>query len=348
MYTMSVGIRAKNRAPILHLVKSAIATVAAWLITGWLLVGTPPVLAAVAALLVVQPSVNQSLAKAIERSVGVITGVLIATAAGTVFGNQDWVVVAAVVAALIVGWALRMTPGTASQIAVSALLVLAFASSAPGYAADRVIETLIGAVIGMIVNVVIVPPIPMTPARNAVDALVDQLASALDRLADACDRPQTRPELDALLEQARRIRAVRDAADAAIVAAAESLTFNPRAGRHRFDLARLRTTLDGLTPIVTQVIGMTRAFTDRYEPTVAADPAMREVAASVRRAAGDLRHVVGDAERAASDVSARSGAPRETTVPQTSHWVLVGSMLEDYRRVDEELLELRSTLQSAR
>ena len=62
------AIRASRRAPLLQVLKSAAATIAAWLIAGWLIPGPLPVFAAIAALLVVQPSVNQSLAKALERS----------------------------------------------------------------------------------------------------------------------------------------------------------------------------------------------------------------------------------------------------------------------------------------
>ena len=52
--------------------------------------------AAIAALLVVQPSLNQSLGKALERSVGVIAGVVIASALALAFGQSTWVVVLAV------------------------------------------------------------------------------------------------------------------------------------------------------------------------------------------------------------------------------------------------------------
>ena len=108
---MSATIRAARRAPLLQVVKSAVATSAAWLIVGFLIPGPPPVFAAIAALLVVQPSLNQSLTRAIERSVGVIAGVVIASVLSILLGSATWVILLTTIVALLIAWALRMTPG---------------------------------------------------------------------------------------------------------------------------------------------------------------------------------------------------------------------------------------------
>ena len=65
---MPATSRATRRAPLLQVAKSAIATGAAWLVAGLLFPGVPPVFAAIAALLVVQPSLNQSLTREIGRA----------------------------------------------------------------------------------------------------------------------------------------------------------------------------------------------------------------------------------------------------------------------------------------
>jgi uncharacterized membrane protein YgaE (UPF0421/DUF939 family) len=200
---VTAGIRASQRSPILQVAKSAVATVAAWLIAGALIPGPPPVFAAIAALLVVQPSLNQSLTKAIERSVGVIAGVVIASILGIVLGTGTWVILLATVVALLVAWALKMTAGTANQVAISALLVLAFGTATPSYALDRVLETLIGAVIGILVNLALVPPVAVAPARDAVTGLGDELANSLERLAGALETRQSGADLNGLLVEAR-------------------------------------------------------------------------------------------------------------------------------------------------
>src|SRR3546814_10071166 len=99
--------RAPRRGPLLQAVKSAVATIAAWLIAGWLVQGPPPVFAAIAALLVVQPSLNQSFTRATARSVGVIVGVVNASVPGILFGTHTWVMLDATAVASLAAWALK-------------------------------------------------------------------------------------------------------------------------------------------------------------------------------------------------------------------------------------------------
>jgi uncharacterized membrane protein YgaE (UPF0421/DUF939 family) len=118
--------------------------------------GPPPVFAAIAALLTVQPSINQSLGRGVERTVGVVAGVVVASVIGIVLGGGFGAIALSVVCALLLTWALRATPGTANQVAISAMLVLALGTASPDYAFDRIVETALGAVIGLVVNLAFV------------------------------------------------------------------------------------------------------------------------------------------------------------------------------------------------
>ncbi|GAA1932365.1 hypothetical protein GCM10009775_25490 [Microbacterium aoyamense] len=334
---MTAALRAPRRSPFLQVLKSAAATIAAWLLAGWLIQGPPPVFAAIAALLVVQPSVNQSLTKALERSIGVIAGVVIASALGIAFGGATWVILLATVIALLVAWALRMTPGTANQVAISALLVLALGGTTPSYALDRILETLLGAAIGIVVNLVIVPPVAVSPARDAVDGLAAELAASLERLASALESPRSRAQVEELLLEARLMKPMREKADAALAEASDSLTLNPRRA-HRSELAALRAELDRFAPIVTQTIGMTRAFADHYDPSVTDEPVVQAIAEQLRRAAHDVRIVGGGAAVEPDELPALT-RPVDVRAPNSEHWMLIGSMLEDLRRIHEALSE---------
>jgi uncharacterized membrane protein YccC len=336
------AIRSARRAPLLQVLKSAAATIAAWLLAGWLIPGPLPVFAAIAALLVVQPSVNQSLSKALERSAGVIIGVIIAVLLTLVLGAQSWVVLAAVVVALLIAWAMRASTGTANQVAISAVLVLALGASNPDYALDRIIETLIGAAVGFIINVAIVPPVLTAPARRDVGMLGRELAASLDRLAAALPVARTAPQLQELMLEARLLRPMKDAAEASLTAAEDSLALNPRRGQHRDDLVELRELFDRLSPVVTQVIGMTRAYFDHYEDSLAVDPAVAAIAEQLRRAGHDARLAVQTADAAPEPEAMTSVIPALTTPltvrpPASDHWILVGSLMEDLRRIHDEL-----------
>ena len=271
-----------------------------------------------------------------------ILGVLIATAVLFAFGQTSWIVLVAVVVAMFVAWALKMTPTTSNQVAISAMLVLALGAASPEYAFDRILETLIGAAIGIIVNALIVPPVALAPARRDLALLGGELAASLERLASAFETPQSPADLEQLLIEARLLRPMRDAADDSIAAGEESLTLNPRRSAHRTELAELRTLLDRLGPIVTQVIGMTRAFFDHYDESLAGEPTVRAIAEQLRRAAHDVRLVVHladvEPEPLTSPVPALT-SPLVVSPPKSGHWILIGSLLEDLRRIHEELAE---------
>lgn len=339
---MTSAVRSTKRAPLLQVVKSAVATIGAWLIAGWLIPGPLPVFAAIAALLVVLPSVNQSFAKAIERSIGVIVGVLIATGLSLLLGQQSWVVLLAIVIAMLVAWAFRATPGMGNQVAISAMLVLALGSSSPQYALDRILETLIGVVIGIIVNALIVPPVLTAPARRDVGLLGAEIAASLDRLAAALLASQTPAQLQGLLLEARLLKPMLKAADASVTTAEESLTLNPRRAP-KAELAEVRRLLTSLSPMTTQVIGMTRAFFDHYDDTLADEPTVHAIAEQLRRAGHDVRLAVQIAEvspepDALTSVIPALTAPLQVRPPASGHWILIGSLMEDLRRIRDELV----------
>ena len=139
------------------------------------------------------------------------------------------------------------------------------------------------------------------------------------------------------------MRPMRDAAEDAIAAGRESLTLNPRARRHREELASLNSVLDRLGPIVTQVIGMTRAFYDHYDPTIPDEPTVRAIADQLRRAAHDVRLDLRGVETDAAQVERGDTtgpaltAPLVIATPSPDHWILIGSLLEDLQRIHATL-----------
>ncbi|WP_403024564.1 aromatic acid exporter family protein [Salinibacterium sp. GXW1014] len=337
------AVRAASRSPLLQVVKTSLASVIAW-VAAWLLLDQPlPIFATIAALLVVQPSLNQSLAKGIERSLGVLVGVLLAYGASHLFGESSWGVLAIIVVALLLAWALRLTPGSANQIPISAMLVLAIgAGNTADYALERIIETVIGVIVALIVNFAIVPPVLREPSRRAVRELANRIADTLDELSQVLTRGTERAELREVLSRARQLRALqRDAAEQ-VTRAEESLLLNPRRGIHRDEIAWDAELLRRLNVLVTRVLGMTRAVHDHYDETLRAEPMVRAIGSELDRAAHDLRLLAAprrepDAEPLTADLPALT-APLAIAVPHPEHWILIGALMEDLRRVREEIM----------
>lgn len=330
--------RATSRTPLLQAVKTSVATVLSWTVSVLVLPTELPVFAAIGALLVVQPSLSQSLGKAVERSLGVILGVVLATVIQLIFGQSSWVVLLAVVVAILFAWALKLSVGSANQIPISAMLVLSLGGS-PAYAVDRILETLIGVAIGFAVNLAIVPPVALEPAETKTRALAFAIAAQLDDLAVALQKEQTRADLDTLMIQARLLRPMQTSAAAAIVTATESLAFNPRRTTVRDRLASTQRLFAAQGPLVTRTIGMSRAFHDHYDADLHDEPTVLAIAEQLVRAAHDLR-LLTDAVAPSPEPIAEEPmltAPIRILEPNAEHWILIGSLLEDLRRIREEI-----------
>lgn len=341
--TVKGSVVTKNRAPLFQIVKAALATVATWFVCLLIFPEHFPIFGAIAALLCVQENISQSLSKGIERFAGVVVGVSVAIAAGLVFGSPAWLFVLALIVSLFIGWLLRMTGPSTTQIAISALLVIALGEQDLGYAWERVAETAIGAALGVMVNALIVAPVRTTPARDAVIGLVNNTADALYRLANALSEKQKPSDMQELLEQARRLQEERGQVHTLLRSARESLQLNPRGPRHRELLAADDALYQRAQHIVTQVIGMSRALHDGYSPDLVDDPAVIGLAGEMRRAAHDLQQLGYSRDPKLTDTVEPPllTSPYTIAVPNSEHWVLIGSLMEDLRRIRLRIFELQ-------
>ncbi|MGW9022135.1 FUSC family protein [Leucobacter chromiiresistens] len=317
-----------------QLAKGAAAAILTWFICLAIFPAQLPIFGAIAALIVMQDNVDQSLTRGIERVVGVLVGVGVAIGAGALFGPQSWLFIAAIIVAMGVGWLLRMTPSAANQVAISALLMIALGGLQLHYGAERLIETAIGAAIGVLLNALVVAPVRTSSVHLAIVDLTEHSAEVLRRIADALDEPRDRPWLAEMLADARGLQDERTRVHALLREARESLRFNPRSRRYREGLADDDAQFQRLQRIVTQIIGMARALADLYDPELTEDPFVIGMAEEMRRAAHDLELLV-TAEPGAEAAPEPLALTTPLTIPRPNerHWVLIGSLMEDLRRV---------------
>ena len=227
--------------------------------------------------------------------------------------------------------------------------MLTIGAQTSGYAVERILETVLGAAIAVVVNVIVVPPVRLGPAQDAIARLGAEVANSLDDLARLIERPSTVEERTSALVSARLLRPMQTRAAAAVTSAEESLRFNPRRSAHRTSLTRDSRLLETLQVLVLRVPGMIRALDDRYDETIHTEPTAAGLAAEVSRAAHDLRLVLrtadadagpgaGDREPTTAEIPALT-RPFRVLAPSAAHWILIGSLLEDLRRVREVIVE---------
>jgi len=150
----------------------------------------------------------------------------------------------------------------------------------------------------------------------------------------ALEQPRSREQLTVLITKVRLLRGLRSSADDAIARARESLTLNPRAGRSVRVLDADEQLFARLSRLVNRVLTMTRTVHDNYDPSLVDEPTVAGIASELRRAAHDLRLL--GTEHPTHEVSALT-APLVVLRPHAEHWILIGSLLEDIRRVRQEV-----------
>jgi hypothetical protein len=169
--------RLVTRDEVFLAAKTAIAAGLAWVAA---LAGDPhsrPYFAPLAVLLVVQPTVYHSLSRAFQRVAGVVVGVAAEVAVSRVLAPSAWSIAIIIFAGLLVGWTARLGPQGVVQVPVSALLVFLVGHATPGYAGERIVDTLIGAGVAVIA-------VLLTPRAPAPDAVMSQALAPLHRCTE--------------------------------------------------------------------------------------------------------------------------------------------------------------------
>ena len=156
------------------------------------LVDPPPLTGALTAILVVQATASSTLSSGVERVLSVVSGVALATAFVAVVGLTWWSLGLLVVASIIVGQLLRLGPNLV-EVPISAMLVLGvgYAAGAQAAGLNRVVETLIGAAVGVAVNVAFPPAIRTRNAGQAVQRLAEEIAALLEEAAQGLGRAES-------------------------------------------------------------------------------------------------------------------------------------------------------------
>ena len=144
----------------------------------------------------------------------VLAGVGLAIAASLLVGLTWWSLASIVLVSILIGQALRLGPHLL-EVPISAMLILA-AGGAGVNALDRVVETLIGAAVGLLstssCRSVRAPAAP----GMAVERFADAIARLLDRVASSLHDGPASPDVAGVVagrgadaEQAGRVRRTR-------------------------------------------------------------------------------------------------------------------------------------------
>jgi uncharacterized membrane protein YccC len=284
-----VARRGRVRLRGVRTAKTTAAAVLAWLVALPLSDNPRPVLAPLTALLVVQLTLYDTLRTGLRRVISVVAGVLVAVVLTEQVDLHWWSLGIAVAGSLVLGRLLRLGPEVA-EVPISAMLVLAVGGSDVA-ASGRVIETLIGAAVGVLVGAFVAPPLYVRPASDAVQSLARAMAEVMRRVGRELEGDYSREQAAQWLEAARGLGHDFAVADRALGRAETSLRFNPRARHKQHTAPSLRSGLEGMERASVALRGICRSLADRAHGD-APEPVYAE---DVRRALRDLLSDLADA-----------------------------------------------------
>ncbi len=244
--------------------KTALAASLAWELGTLAPGGTAhPYFAPLAALLSMQITVAESIVGAAQRVAGIVAGVGVALVVTRITGANALGIGLLVLLSLIVGARLRLGPQAVSQVAVSALLVMFVGNASSfSYAGSRIVESIIGALVGVGVNALLIPPSTLPQAWKARQALGEAVAAALRDLASAVSAGLTREDAARCLAQARARSGPQSAAIAELEQAETSLRYNVLRRSQSAALARLAADHEALEHAAIQTRSLARALAD--------------------------------------------------------------------------------------
>ncbi|GAA2744634.1 aromatic acid exporter family protein [Terrabacter aerolatus] len=204
------------------------AAVAAYVISQVVTPGTPDLTGPLTALLVVQASAFSTIKMSAVRVGAVLSGILVATLLSTWIGLTWWSLAAAIAASLLLAKVLRLGE-QALETPISAMLILGV-SNHDIASETRILNTLIGAAVGVAFSVVYPPAMPIGQARQALLRVVEAAASALDTAAEALETgPVTRGQVTEWIGRVRSANREVARATETIGHLRDSRRFNPRA-----------------------------------------------------------------------------------------------------------------------
>lgn len=210
-----------------RITRLTIAAVIAYLLAQAFNPGNTDLTGPLTALLVVQATATSSLRNGLGRVAAVLTGVLVAIVLSTWVGLTWWSLGLAIGAALTLAHVMKLGDHIL-ETPISAMLILGVAQHDVA-AMTRIVNTLIGAGVGMAFNLAFPPPVRLAAAAGGVRDVSTGAARVLRIAGEQLEQGLDRRQIDDWLRDIHGLLPLVTQAEAAIAEAGERRRLNPRA-----------------------------------------------------------------------------------------------------------------------
>lgn len=323
-------LRKRGRGAAWRVARLTGAAVASFVVAKLVFPQSAPLLAPLTALLVIQLTPVSILVSGVQRVVSVVVGVTVAVGLSSTVHITWWSLGAVIAISLVIGQVLRLGSNLL-EVPISAMLVLGVGSRTADSAAwQRIAETLVGAGVGVLSNLVFPPKVTSKDAAAAISHLADDLARVLDVAADEVTgdeltTEELRERSTRWLGDIRRVTHNIPNAGTALIHAEESRRLNLRALGTANSGPGLRQGLESLEHSALALRSMCRSFVEAAEAY--ADDG-REFSPEIRTALSRLLHNLAAAVRSFGRLVNADAGPGE-------HPAELAALQEDLVRLRE-------------
>ncbi|MCH8614312.1 FUSC family protein [Arsenicicoccus dermatophilus] len=343
------------RPTAMHTGRLTVAGVLGYVLTVLLTDGTVDLTGALTALLVCQASTLSTIRMGMVRVGAVVTGVLVAVLISSQVGLTWWSLGLAIATSLLLAKVFRLGD-QALETPISAMLILS-AGGQEIAVATRLITTLIGAGVGVGINLAFPPQIPTRAAISSVRWVAVELADGLDRMAEGLAlAPVLRADVERWLDSVRRVSGSIARASNLVETVRDARKLNARALGSRSLEPPLRSGLDrleqcqtGLRNLLLLMVeaapeGFTRDDGYGEDVRVAFSVVLSDVAECLRtfgdlvaaEARGDVDEVERQLEQALETLGETRAVLTELMMvdpAETGQWMLRGTILAGVEQV---------------
>lgn len=348
----------REEPEVVQAVRSTAAATVAYVVALRLSTEPAPLTAPLTALLVVQVTLYATLTTGVRRVNSVVAGVLVAIGFSMLVGLTWWSLALIILASLAVGHLVRVREFV-PEVAISGMLVLGV-TQVGSTAWARVLETLIGAMVGLATNLFFAPPVWVGAAGESLEGLARRMRQLMLRVGEEAAGRTPVAQATARLHEARRLDHDIVLVDAALKQAEESLKLNPRVREGLLHRIVLRTGLDTLEIVTVVLRVIARTLTDLAREREPEPLFASEIGATLERLLSEIGDAVvsfavlvtTDVTRSAESAEARlteelvtAGATRdklaqllvEEVQRDTRQWQFHGAVLTEVNRILDEL-----------
>jgi uncharacterized membrane protein YgaE (UPF0421/DUF939 family) len=326
----------------IQLVKTGLAAVLAWVLATEVFELSQSFLAPWAALLVVHATVYRTFSRGLRQVGAAVAGVLLAWAVGNVFGLDTLSVALVIAFGLAIG-ALPWFGEEAITVAATAMVVLTTGfSSDDSMLLDRLGDTAIGIVVGLLVNAAVWPPLRRRTAITAMNHIDDDIGELLAdmgaRLVDGCEDEDVAEWVD----RTRSLDGDLDHVWSLVRQAQESSRMNPRrSARGLRDPRQWRALLRRMEQAVAETRSMARTLGYHSAGRAQWHPVFRERWPVL---VGDAGRAIADADpQAIREIRERLSSLVEevgAVDPSSTHWPVYGALIINLRNTLDAMDEV--------